>query len=198
MLTGLSGPAQSGKDSFYNIAEKYFLSLNLKCKRLALADNLKHDLKDFLYEKFNLDVFNMSQENKELIRDLLVVYGKIKRQQTAGKYWTNLLDKEVEKALKEYDIVFITDVRYAYYPEDELSWIKKFKNNMLIHISRFDESNKIIPPRNLEEQLNDPILKENANYKLAWHTSQDFQVRIKEMEPILNKIYEQYKLSKRH
>lgn len=196
MLTGLSGPAQSGKDSFYNIAEKYFLSLNLKCKRLALADNLKHDLKDFLYEKFNLDVFNMSQENKELIRDLLVVYGKIKRQQTAGKYWTNLLNKEVEKALEEYDIVFITDVRYAYYPEDELSWIKKFKNNMLIHISRFDESNKIIPPRNLEEQLNDPILKQNANYKLAWHTSQDFQVRIKEMEPILNKIYEQYKLSK--
>ena len=196
MLTGLSGPAQSGKDSFYNIAEKYFLSLNLKCKRLALADNLKHDLKDFLYEKFNLDVFNMSQENKELIRDLLVVYGKIKRQQTAGKYWTNLLNKEVEKALEEYDIVFITDVRYAYYQEDELSWIKKFKNNMLIHISRFDESNKIIPPRNLEEQLNDPILKENANYKLAWHTSQDFQVRIKEMEPILNKIYEQYKLPK--
>ena len=196
MLTGLSGPAQSGKDSFYNIAEKYFLSLNLKCKRLALADNLKHDLKDFLYEKFNLDVFNMSQENKELIRDLLVVYGKIKRQQTAGKYWTNLLNKEVEKALEEYDIVFITDVRYAYYQEDELSWIKKFKNNMLIHISRFDESNKIIPPRNLEEQLNDPILKENANYKLDWHTIQDFQVRIKEMEPILNKIYAQYKLSK--
>jgi hypothetical protein len=196
MLTGLSGPAQSGKDSFYNIAEKYFLSLNLKCKRLGLADNLKHDLKEFIYEKFNLDVFNMSQENKELIRDLLVVYGKIKRQQTEGKYWTNLINKEVEKALEEYDIVFITDVRYAYYPEDELSWIRKFKNNLLIHISRFDESNKIIPPRNLEEQLNDPILKQNANYKLAWHTSQDFQVRIKEMEPILNKIYEQYKLSK--
>jgi hypothetical protein len=196
MLIGLSGPAQSGKDSFFNIAEKYFLSLNLKCKRLALADNLKHDLKDFIYKKFNIDIFNISQEDKELIRDLLVVYGKIKRQQTEGKFWTNLLNKELDQALKEYDIVFITDVRYAYYPEDELNWIKKFKNNILIHISRFDEYNKIIPPRNLEEQLNDPILKQNSNYELAWHTSQDLNVRIKEMEPILNKIYEQYKLSK--
>jgi hypothetical protein len=196
MLIGLSGPAQSGKDSFFNIAEKHFLSLNLKCKRLALADNLKDDLKDFIHQKFNIDIFNISQEDKELIRDLLVVYGKIKRQQTAGKYWIDLINKELEQSLKEYDIVFITDIRYAYYPEDELNWVKKFKNNILIHISRFDEHNKIIPPRNLEEELNDPILKQNSNHKLAWHTSQDLNVRIKEMEPILNKIYEQYKLSK--
>lgn len=190
MLIGLSGPAQSGKDSFYSIAEKYFLSLNLKCKRLALADNLKNDIKNFIYEKFDIDIFNISQDDKEKIRDLMVVYGKIKRQQTEGKYWTDLIKSDLDLAIKENDLVFITDIRYAYYPEDELNWLKKMKNNLLIHISRLDKNNIIIPPRNAEETINDPILKENADFKLCWHTSDDTFFREKEAELILRKIYE--------
>ena len=41
MIVGLSGVAKSGKDSFYNIAEQFFLNSKIKTKRLALADLLK-------------------------------------------------------------------------------------------------------------------------------------------------------------
>jgi len=192
MVIGLTGPAQSGKDSFFLLAEEYLKSLNIKCKRIALADNLKNDLKLFIQEKLGIDIFNPTQVEKELIRDLMVVYGKIKRQQTEGKYWTNLVKKEIDEHIKNNIVVFITDIRYAYYPEDELTWLRNYNNNYLIHISRLDKNGLIIPPRNQEESENDPILKKNADIKLCWHTTEDSLLRKKESEEILNKIYEKY------
>lgn len=192
MIIGLTGPAQSGKDSFFLLAKDYFNSFNIKIKRIALADNLKKDLNQFILDKFSIDIFNAKSEDKELIRDLMVVYGKIKRQQTEGKYWTNLIKKEIEDA-KDTDIIFITDIRYAYYPEDELSWLKSYKKNMLIHISRLDKNNLIIPPRNSEEAHNDPVLKNASDLQLCWHTTEDTNLRKKEAELILNKIYENYR-----
>lgn len=197
MIIGLTGPAQSGKDSFYIIAQDYFKKFNIKTKRIALADKLKYDLRFFIKEKFNIDILNISPEDKEKIRDLLVVYGKIKRQESEGKYWTSLIEKDITMELKKHDIIFITDIRYAYYEKDELWWIRNFQNNKLIHISRLDKNNIIIPPRNLEEEINDPILKSNANYKLCWHTSDDIVKRKNEAEEILKNLYEDYKLRKR-
>lgn len=193
MIVGLTGPAQSGKDSFFNLAKSYFNLLNIKIKRLALADNLKIDMKSFLLEKLNIDIFNISPDDKEKIRDLMVIYGKIKRQDTEGKYWTNLLEPQIKESLKENDIIFITDIRYAYYEEDELHWIRKFEKNFLLHISRLDKNNIIIPPRNSEENQNDPILKQNADLRLCWHTTDDLNIRMEEASQILEKIHESYK-----
>ena len=192
MVIGLTGPAQSGKDSFFSIANDYFKSLNVRCKRIALADNLKNDLKDFIFDKFKLNIFNLRSEDKELIRDLMVVYGKIKRQQSEGKYWTNLIKNQMIKDMANYDILFVTDIRYAYYPDDELSWLRSFKSNMLVHISRLDKNGLIIPPRNQEEAQNDPILKKDADAMLCWHTTEDSLLRKKEAEEVLKKIYEKY------
>jgi len=192
VLIGLTGVAQAGKDSFFLLAKEYFQSLNIHCERIALADNLKNDLKSFIEDKLNINIFNHSKEEKELIRDLMVAYGKIKRQQTEGKYWTNLIKKEIDQKIKDSTIVFVTDIRYAYYPEDELAWLRTYKNNCLIHISRLDKNGLIIPPRNQEEHENDPILKKNADIKLCWHTSEDILLRKKESEEILEKIYEKY------
>lgn len=192
MLIGLTGVAQAGKDSFFLLAKEYFKSLNIHCERIALADNLKNDLKSFIKDKLDIDIFNHSKEEKELIRDLMVAYGKIKRQQTEGKYWTNLVKREIDQKTNHNTIIFITDIRYAYYPEDELAWLRTYENNCLIHISRLDKSGLIIPPRNQEECENDPILKKNADIKLCWHTSDDNLLRVKEAEEILKQIYEKY------
>jgi len=192
MLIGVTGVAQAGKDSFFLLAKEYLNSLNIKCDRIALADNLKNDLKSFIKEKLGIDIFNHSKEEKELVRDLMVAYGKIKRQQTEGKYWTDLVKKEIDQKIKDKIIVFVTDVRYAYYPEDELSWVRTYKNNFLIHISRLDKSGLIIPPRNQEEAENDPILKKNADAALCWHTTENDLLRKKEAEEIFKKIYEKY------
>ena len=56
MIIGLTGPAQSGKDSFFELAKEYFNSFDIRIKRVALADNLKKDLSSFMQDKFNIDI----------------------------------------------------------------------------------------------------------------------------------------------
>ena len=188
MIVGLSGVAKSGKDSFYNIAEQFFLNSKIKTKRLALADLLKSDLYNFILNKIGVDMKNMNATEKDLIRPLMVVYGSIKRQQTSGKHWTYNLQKEIKEYLKKYDIIFITDIRYAYYPEDELVWLKQNNNGLLLHISRIDENGIFIPPANEEEKNNDPILKNNADISVFWKTTDSKNERITYIKESLEKI----------
>jgi len=114
---------------------------------------LKKELNEFTKEKFKIDLFKCEGQEKELVRPLMVAYGKCRRVQTEGKYWTSLLDDKV-KELKEENIVpIITDVRYIEYKEDEYSWIKSH-NGILIHLSRKLDDGSLVPPANIEEKSN--------------------------------------------
>jgi hypothetical protein len=197
LTVGLSGVARSGKDSFFSLAKKYFSEYNISCERLALADNLKHDLKQFVMNKFGIDIFNMTADEKELIRDLMVSYGKIKRKQTNGKYWTHLLEDQIDLLKDKANIIFITDIRYAIYQEDEIHWLKNKHRGLLIHVSRLKEDNEVLPPANEEEKFNDPILKSCADLKLLWRTSEDVSCRRKECEDILREIKQEYERRRR-
>jgi hypothetical protein len=99
---------------------------------------------------------------------MLVWYGKVKRQQSEGQYWTNLLTKRVEIAAPE--ICIVTDVRYLQYPEDEVFWLKNKMNGILIHIERKDINGDIVPPANMDESINDKLIKDNADYSVVWPT----------------------------
>ena len=37
------------------------------------------------------------------------------------------------------DVAFVTDVRYDYYEEDEVHWIKKEKQGLMIHLKDLKE-----------------------------------------------------------
>lgn len=191
MIIGLTGVAKSGKDSFYAIANSYLSKLGIKSKRFALADQLKEDLYDFILNKIGVDLYNMSPAEKELIRPLMVSYGMTKRQQTNGKYWTSIVQEKI-KSLADDHIIFITDIRYSYYPEDELFWLKKLNNGKLIHISRIDETGIFIPPANDEESRNDPVLKFNSDISVCWKTTNDYEQRYECIEKTLEKIKEYY------
>jgi hypothetical protein len=99
---------------------------------------------------------------------MLVWYGKVKRQQSEGQYWTNLLTKRVEMAAPE--ICIVPDVRYLQYPEDEVFWLKNKMNGILIHIERKDINGDIVPPANMDESINDKLIKDNADYSVVWPT----------------------------
>lgn len=191
MIVGLAGVAKSGKDSFYSIANQYFSRIGIKTKRFALADQLKDDLSEFILEKIGVDVYDMSPAQKELIRPLMVAYGSTKRQQTNGKYWTSILQNKIN-GFKNDHVIFVTDIRYSYYPEDELHWLKINNNGKLIHISRIDETGIFIPPANEEEKINDPILKSQSDLSICWKTTDDSQQRYEFVEPMLVKIKECY------
>jgi len=195
-MIGLTGVARSGKDTFYSILQKYLEEKNIKSQRIALADNLKKELGDFTKEKFKIDLNKCEGKDKELIRPLMVAYGKCRRVQTEGKYWTSLVETEVKNLKKDNIIPIITDVRYIEYKEDEYSWLKSH-NGILIHISRKLDDGSLIPPANIEEKSNDNKLKAVADYSISWETCQDVNFLYELMQKQLKNIYEKYMENKK-
>jgi hypothetical protein len=165
---GVSGVARAGKDSFSDALATIIKNEGFRVKRYALAEPLKNDCKEFISEKLGLDVWTNNTEEKSIFREMLVWYGKVKRQQTEGKYWTSLLEKQVE--MESPEVCIVSDIRYQQYKEDEVFWIKNKMNGVLVHVERTDENNQIIPPANMDETINDSIVKEHANFNLNWPT----------------------------
>jgi hypothetical protein len=165
---GIGGVARSGKDSFANNLLEILKQNNFKVIKSSLAEPLKHDCKEFISSKLNLDVWTDKTEEKAIFREMLVWYGKVKRQQSEGKYWTNLLTKKVE--IESPEICIVPDVRYLQYPEDEVFWLKEKMKGILIHIERKDINGDIVPPANMDESINDKLIKDSADYSVIWPT----------------------------
>lgn len=198
---GISGVARSGKNLFCDISKKILTEkYGYKCSSYALAFYLKNDCKEFINDKLGLDVFTENTENKKVFRDMLVWYGDVKRKQTDGRYWTEKLQSDMEK--DDSDVIFITDIRYNFYPKDEVYWIQKELNGKLIHISKYtygfpsnerrmrpeyDKNVKVYTePANDHERWNDPKVKVASDYQLEW---KHISTEDKTYEEILNEEY---------
>jgi len=190
-MIGLTGVARSGKDTFYSILKRYFKEKNIQSQRIALADELKKELGDFVEKKFKIDLNKCDGSDKELIRPLMVAYGKCRRVQTEGKYWTSLVDSKIKELKKDNIIPIITDIRYIEYKDDEYAWLKNH-NGILIHISRKRDDGSLVPPANIEEKSNDNKLKAVADYSVSWETCQDVNFLYELSQKHLKNIYEKY------
>lgn len=166
---GIGGVSRSGKDTLFRCFQAIFDSYNLKCQRFALADELKVDLNEFLKKNVGISAFTLDPTEKEIIRDIMVAYGKAKRIQTNGTYWTNLLTPKIQNYIKDGGIAIITDIRYDYYPRDEVYWVKNVLKAPLVHVTRTFNGD-FIKPANTEEERNDPKIKAKADYLLCWPT----------------------------
>lgn len=164
-IIGVAGCARSGKDTFFNILKKYIPEV----EQVALAYELKKDLDDFVKSKIGISVFTDETKDKSLIRGLMVEYGKIKRQQTEGTYWTCLAQKKINEILRQDKVPVITDIRYDIYPKDEFHWLKNDNNGILVHITRMFGDDGI-PPANEEESINNEKLKTKSDYSIRWNT----------------------------
>lgn len=189
MIIGITGVARCGKDTFYSILNRYLQEKQIQSKRLAFADSLKIELNDFTKDKFQIDLLNCEGQDKELIRPLMVAYGKCRRIQTEGKYWTSMLDAKVKELIENNAIPIITDVRYIEYKDDEYSWLKHY-NGVLIHLSRKLDDGTLVPPANVEEKSNDNKLKAVADFNISWETCQDTNYLYELMQKNLKNIYE--------
>jgi hypothetical protein len=169
LYIGIAGVSRSGKDSLALEIENVIRSYKGKTiYKTSLAHPLKEDCKDFIKQYLNLNVFTDKTEEKAIFREFLVWYGKVKRQQTEGKYWTNLLDERVDKF--QPDICIVPDIRYQQYEQDEVSWLKSKPDNVLIHLQRITINGEIVPPANMDESINDSIIQNSADYKIVWPT----------------------------
>lgn len=188
-MIGITGVARCGKDTFYSILKKYLEEKNIKSERLALADDLKKELNDFTKEKFKIDLFKCDGQDKELVRPLMVAYGKCRRVQSEGKHWTSQLEPKIKDLLKNNIIPIITDIRYIEYKDDEYAWLKSH-NGILIHLSRKLDDGSLVPPANIEEKANDNKLKAVADFTICWDTCQDTNFLYELMQKNLRNIYD--------
>ena len=177
MYLGVSGVAGAGKDLFYSIFKKEMEKRSMSVNRYALADSLKKEVSDFTKQAYGIDALNCKGSDKELIRPFLVFHGTLKRNQTKGRHWIDMLqsifDSRNESEIP--DISCITDIRYTKYENDEVHWLKHNLNGVLIHISQYtlQDSTKVWrKPVNDEEKSQDPLLKQAADYELEWEFKQ--------------------------
>jgi hypothetical protein len=178
-LIGISGVARSGKDTFAELLEKEFSNhpwLNdIPVLRMALANQLKKEVREECLKRFNIDSFTTIKREKDIIRPFLVRYGKKYRIQSDGTHWTNQIQQELKKI--HSSVIIITDIRYCIYENDEVGWLKQQKG-LLIHVARYDHAvkNKILPP-NDDEAFNDPILEALADFKVVWPTTDNVNIK---------------------
>jgi len=200
-IIGISGFARSGKDLFTTVAQRVLKEHGLKTERYALAYELKSDLKDLIKTKVGIDVFTENTEEKNIIRPLLVAYGDVMRKTSGGKYWTQKVEQRIGKS--KADVVFITDIRYDFYPEDECTWLQYKMAGKLIHLTKYKLStmpsgrrfskNKITKiydsAPNEHESLNNPKVLKRADIAVEWQDYSD-TMDVKEIDkhPIINDI----------
>jgi len=159
-IIGISGAARSGKDTLCQALIRFFKTKNIIAERRSLAgDTIKKDLKKLIKTKVNIDTFTDDSYKKNIIRPLLVEYGKLMRNQSKGRYF-------IEKFKNDHNkILIIPDVRYAEYDEDELHWIKNEENGFLIFITH-----KYVPDANETEKVNNKVIKKQSDFNLKWST----------------------------
>ena len=156
IIIGVAGLAQAGKDTFFDLVATNPIA-DLPYVKLSFADEVKEDLDAFVKSKFGFSAFTEVQEEKEIIRPLLVAWGTHVMRAQDEDHWI----KKLSTKLKHNTINIITDARYP----NECSWIKKHLKGRVIYLSRDD-----VKPPNEEEAKNDPIIKQMANKTLHWET----------------------------
>jgi len=193
-IIGISGVASCGKDTFASIFENECNKIGKTIKILSLARALKKDCEQFIKEKFGFNVWTEDRNIKEIFRPLLVISGDIQRKRTNGRYWIDILNKEIEAIRGSVDYILITDVRYSIYDKDEAQWIRDELNGVLVHLTKELLDGEILKPANDHEKLNNPILYNIADFKIIWKEQKnkenllENQELIGHVQQVLNKI----------
>jgi len=158
-IIGIAGASRSGKDTLCRsliriLNEKY----NIEAERKSIAgDLIKKNLRSIIMNSVGIDSFTENTEEKELIRPLLVEYGKLMRNNTKGRYFVENFEDVKEKTL------IIPDIRYAEYLKDEIHWIRNEVNGYLIFLEREN-----IKDANETEKINNKKLKIFSNCCIRW------------------------------
>ena len=182
-VVGVSGVARSGKNLFCDLIIEELANQGYTAKQFALANALKRDCENFLKNQCDLDVYTDNTHQKTLFREFLVWYGDLRRKQTNGRHWIETMNDTISQYTG--DVALISDVRYAHYANDELTWVTHEHEGLLVHLRRYERSStavidadgnvqmNYVQPPNEHERINDPKLREGAHFQLNWPTVED-------------------------
>ena len=95
-IIAISGLAGDGKDSLCDMLRELFEGVGFEFERMALADELKEECREALLSMYNINPLSCSRREKAVIRDFLVFYAKVKREESKGTHWVNKLNKKIK------------------------------------------------------------------------------------------------------
>ena len=159
-LIGITGFARSGKDTFYELSSRYLESVDKKSKRFAFADVLKSECDEITVKHTGISCFTSNDQEKFLIRPLLVAYGTHLRRQLNPNCWIDGIKDQVRSSLGDGDVVFITDVRF----KNEVDWVIA-EGGQVVSIER-----EGIGPANPDEDSQSKLIAPLVNHTLSWET----------------------------
>lgn len=162
----MAGYARSGKDTFAEAMVKIFSSYGIKSKTYAFATSLKRDIDYFTKLNFSISSFTIDDDEKKIIRPILVGYGESWRKADPN-HWVNIVDFLIQNE-EEKTINIVTDVRY----ENEADWILNKKGH-IIYLNRKLPDGTYLQAANNEEALNSPLVKNKSSFDFCWETISD-------------------------
>lgn len=172
LIIGISGVAGVGKDTFFSFFKDYIeQKYKREVIRYAFADELKQETNEWCLKHYGLPAIDTPREKKEILRPFLVFHGNVKRTQSLGQHWINIIDKKIKENENPDAIICITDVRYQSYERDEVTWLKNELGGILLHVSMFEQTplgKKFKLPPNEQEEYFDPIIKKASDYWVEW------------------------------
>ncbi len=159
----ISSVARGGKDTITKAFIQEFAQNGINAKRFAFADALKREVNPLTLLNLGINAFTEDSYEKQLIRPLLLAWGKIGRNLDEN-YWVKKVSAEIKSS--EPCLAIISDCRYV-------SETKFFPDKTLIHLTRYDDDGDEFPPVGEDEALWIPELKKMADFRISWNNFHD-------------------------
>lgn len=161
----VSGTIRSGKDTFFTLLSE----LNPNFIGYSFAFELKEDLKP-LVAQMGIDIHNPTDEQKKVIRNLMIVYGCTWREIDIN-HWVKKVDWLIDNLAKQSNL-WMPVVRDCRFVSEAEYFIEKYgrENILIVEIRRFGAPT---PPA--EELINQPKITEIADVILEWETDPSFE-----------------------
>lgn len=181
-VIGVAGYAQAGKDTFCIIAKNILEKNGFKSKQYSFAEQLRNEVDPFLSGVCGVSAFTQNVDEKTDIRDFLVWYGTTWWRKRDPKRWIRAVDLRLKTDANKFDVALVSDVRYSNEGEWIHSWggylvhVSAYRMHPRIPTSSFDDGpgpdeplvKSFFVAPNEQEKINDPKVKNAADYKVEW------------------------------
>lgn len=157
-MIGISGLARAGKDTLAkNLAYIINSELGLQVKVLSFADRIKWQMRDVIFDNYNISAYTEDTEEKQIIRDILVSHGETMKKIYGETIWADLIIEDIKNS-KDKFFPIISDVRFDF----EAKRVKE-NDGLVVHISKIGNE----PPNEIEAK-NDPLVQKVADICHSW------------------------------
>lgn len=159
-IIGIAGNARSGKDTVGTLIKGVYEKQGHKVALVSFAAALRDEINDFCLEKLGISSYTTDDEEKKIIRPLLVCWGTEIRRAIDDNYWIKALDQTMND---DETLYIITDLRFI----NEYDFIKGHSGTTL-YLER-----GTIFPANHYERTNNALLKNLVDFVWEMPTTRD-------------------------